>query len=183
MKPQHIRAFSLIELLVVITVLAIVAGYAVPSFWGSLQNSKALGVANEWMQACFYARSEALRQSTFVSICASANSTQTSCQSGTPNLNSWDQGWLIFLDQNGDGTLNTQQGDVILKVRDTLPTQTTLDSTQPNTLSITYSRTGYLIRGAGHYDLKPTGCVGNTSGRRIVLSSAGAPSIQMIACP
>lgn len=89
--------FTLIELIITVSIAAILASIAVPSFTTMIKNNRVSAGTNELISALILARSEALKRSQIVSVCASDN--QTSC-SGTD----FAKGWLIFVDCGVQGT-------------------------------------------------------------------------------
>lgn len=100
-KTQH--GFTLAELMTVLAVVAILVGIATPSFKQFSANSRTTAATNSLVSALAIARSEALRRSERVTVCASSDS-QT-C-TGT---NDWSVGWIAFTDATGtsgqfDGT-------------------------------------------------------------------------------
>jgi len=82
--------FSLMELMVTITVLAIVLAVAVPSFSGVIGNSKLRGQVSELQAALSYARTEAIRQNRNVVFCHSNNGINCTI----PINDAW-EGWLV----------------------------------------------------------------------------------------
>lgn len=86
---MHYRAgFSLIELLVAISVMAIVLAVAVPSLDRALTSNRMAGQANQLLLAMQLARSEALTRRRPVRVCASAN--RSTCGG------SWADGWIVL---------------------------------------------------------------------------------------
>ncbi len=94
--------FTLIELIVTISIAAILAGIAIPSFSPIIQSTQLTTYANELVTSLNLARSEAVKRGVQVSV----------RRKGSTNQN-WDSGWDIFTDLNGDGTLDT--ADTLLK--------------------------------------------------------------------
>jgi len=84
------KGFSLMELMVTISVLAIILAVAVPSFSGVIGNSKLRGQVSELQAALNYARTEAIRQNRNVVFCHSNNGINCTI----PVNNSW-EGWLV----------------------------------------------------------------------------------------
>src|SRR5581483_7144807 len=109
MERSHQRGFTLFELMVSIMILALLVGLAVPTFRTITANSRTSAATNNLASALAVARSEALRQSTTVSICPSGNQ-QTCDVSVTPD---WTNGWIAFTDVNADGALGA--GDTLIQ--------------------------------------------------------------------
>ncbi len=91
--PQMFRAekgFSFLELLIAVVLVGILAGMAAPSFQSAIQNSRMTSDYNALTASLTYARSEAIKQSAQVSVCALAS--ENACG------DDWSQGWLVFND-------------------------------------------------------------------------------------
>ena len=87
--PGGMRGFTLIELMVTLTVLAIVLSLAAPSFASLLASNRMATQTNELIGALNLARSEAVRRSQPVTLLAA-------------NAN-YSKGWKVFPDANGNG--------------------------------------------------------------------------------
>ena len=109
--------FTLIELLVTISIAVILMTIAIPSFMDFVRNNRLSGQANDLMLAFAYAKSEAVKRSVPVTVCSRQNDT-TCAGSAT-----WDDGWLVFVDNNRSGTRNGTEA--ILQVRP--PSRLTLE--------------------------------------------------------
>ena len=79
--------FTLIELMVTISILAILLGIGVPSFRTMIEESRIRSVSTDIVRALELARSEAVKRGTPITLCASSD--QATC-SGT-----WVNGWLV----------------------------------------------------------------------------------------
>src|SRR6201984_2999318 len=82
------RAFTLVELMVAITVLALLLVLAAPSFTNASLPSKLRSVANSLVGAAQLARSEAIKRDAVVTLCVSADG--ATCGAGN-----WSQGWIV----------------------------------------------------------------------------------------
>jgi type IV fimbrial biogenesis protein FimT len=93
--------FTLIEALVVLAIIAVLVRLAAPSFQTMIKNGNMTSAVNTFMADMRFARSESVRRGGNVILCQSANpeAASPSCGNGT----SWESGWIIFHDLNGDG--------------------------------------------------------------------------------
>jgi len=113
--PTKARGFTLIELLISIAVFMVLMGLGVPSFLSAMKNSQLNADYSQLVGALYLARSEAVKRSSNVTVCA--RKTDTSC--GTD----WNKGWLVFTDNSnaGAGTIgDVDAGDEVLKVMEEL---------------------------------------------------------------
>jgi type IV fimbrial biogenesis protein FimT len=93
--------FTLVELLVAITIAAILIGIAVPSYRDATLNSRLAAISNQLTATARLARSEAFKRNASITLCASDDG--SSC-SGTTT---WHTGWVLRL---GNGTVLAAQG-------------------------------------------------------------------------
>lgn len=101
-KLKKSLGLTLIELIITISIVAILVGIAIPSFSSVIRNTRLTTYANELVTSLNLARSEAVKRGVQISV----------RRKGSTNQN-WDSGWDIFTDLDGDGTLDTV--DTLLK--------------------------------------------------------------------
>ena len=95
--------------MVTVAIATILASLAVPSFRTTLVGQTVESTADTLVSDIRFARSEAIKRTNRVTICGS--STGTSCY----GANAWHNGWIVFVDDDGDGVVDT--GDVVLRVQ------------------------------------------------------------------
>ena len=101
------NGFTLMELMVTLAVVGILISMAVPSFVNMVRDNRDIANTNQLSGVFRWARTEAIKQGNTITLCASTN--QISCAAQT----SWADGWIVFIDQNGDGAFDSN-GDATL---------------------------------------------------------------------
>ena len=115
-KIETSKGFTLIELLVVIAILGIVTAIGLPSFKGLMNNSRLTTNANMLVGSLNFARSEAIKRNTRVYVANIGSAEQT-----------WENGWNVFIDGNGDKTFDPNNDkDILLKTYQALDGNYTL---------------------------------------------------------
>jgi type IV fimbrial biogenesis protein FimT len=172
MRYTH-RGFTLIELLTALTVLAILLGLAVPTFRDVTRNNRIGAAQNDLVTAFTYARSEALRISAPVSVCASADG--ATC-SGSAN---WATGWIAFID-TGATAGSVDAGEKVMQVWAASNSDMTLTGSTPY---VQYGPTGITTPAAAQtFDVYVAGCSGAHL-RRVALTAIGSMSSTTQNCP
>lgn len=95
-RPQAMRGFSVIELMIGVAVLAVLVALAVPSLTSVINSNRLAAQANEFVTAVQFARSEAVRLNTAVSVCKSDDGAACSADAGP-----W-EGWITSVDATGE---------------------------------------------------------------------------------
>lgn len=81
--------FSLVELMVTVTVLALLMGIGVPTFRDVSLGSRLSATANDLLASIQLARSEAIKRNLTVTVCASSDGATCAASGG------WEQGWIV----------------------------------------------------------------------------------------
>lgn len=134
---KQARGFTLIELMITLTIMAAMLTIAVPGLQQFLISGNLISLSNDIMASLNFARSEAVKRGLSVSLCPSAN--RTTC------TGSWSQGWIVFVDNNSDGELNGS--DALLRVHEAASasysvTSTLVDGASATVAFVTYARNG-----------------------------------------
>ncbi|MFK7864763.1 MAG: GspH/FimT family pseudopilin [Pseudohongiellaceae bacterium] len=99
------KAFTLIELLIVLTIVAIALSIALPNFSEFIEQKKANDTIKRVKQAITVAKVGAVVNGNYVTLCKS--------RSGEKCEGNWEQGMIAFTDKNGDRKIN--QDDRLLR--------------------------------------------------------------------
>lgn len=156
-------AFTLVELLVVLTLLALLASLALPGLQADLQRQTGSVVVSELSRLLAYARASAATTGTTVTVCRSNNGLACGGQ--------WQQGVLLFTDANADRTLNGN--DRILRYANTLVPQGTLRlGSFPNRQYLQFTPEGFTNKQNGSFTWCPaSGEV--THAHQLIFSQSG----------
>ncbi|MBZ2189418.1 GspH/FimT family pseudopilin [Alcanivorax sp. JB21] len=157
--------FTLIEMLVMLLLIAVLAGIGIPSFTQLVRNNQITAQANGLLGALQYARSEAIRQGGDVSVCGSSD--------GATCDGAWGAGWVVF---SVDASNNRQ----VLRVSEGATGLTA----SGGVATITYSSNGLLGGGSGNGTIRiehSSGC-GNEGRRGVVITATGRAHIVQEAC-
>jgi type IV fimbrial biogenesis protein FimT len=87
-QPGAATGFTTVELMVTITIFAILVTIAVPSFRDASLGSQLRAMSNSLAASAALARSEAIKRNKSVTMCASADGL-------TCDGSSWDSGWIV----------------------------------------------------------------------------------------
>ena len=108
MDKHQQTGFTLYELMITLTVVAIILSFGIPNLRDFTLNGRMTSAANDLHAAFLMARSEAAHAKTNVTICASADPMGAANCGGT-----WDQGYVVFIDDNANQARDA--GEAILR--------------------------------------------------------------------
>lgn len=100
------QGFSFIELIITISIAAILLVLAIPSFTSFLNSNRVTSQANELLATFQLARIESIRSGSRVVVCGSANANATtpSCAASA----AW-AGWIAFVDTDRDNVFDATE--------------------------------------------------------------------------
>lgn len=169
--------FTLIELMITIAIAGIIATMAIPSFNDTIRSNRLTTQANELVTALNFARSEAIKRGTQITI----------RRKGTTSTQ-WESGWNVFVDNDGNNTFNDDGDttlcelgeDCLLKTYDALPNGYTLRTGD----SAYKDYAAYLPSGLSKSAAGDTFTLCGMSGtampqRRIIINSTGRPKVSV----
>jgi len=174
-SPRVARAggFTLIELMITIALAGILMTVAAPSMTRMIGANRVQAEVSGFVTA----RSEAIKEGQPVSVCASTDG--STCLAA----NTWQKGWIVFPDPNGNGTVDS--GEAALRARPALRGNDTFVSTPAKT-AVVFNRDGFtsnlntsVVTFALHTAdnvAKSTRCVAVGIGGRLTTQLAGEGS-------
>jgi type IV fimbrial biogenesis protein FimT len=117
--------FTLTELMVTLTIVAILMGIGVPSYKYVTNSDRVSSEINGLLGDLQFARAEAVREGQEVTVCPSSDGA-TCLVDGT----TWNTGWLVWADLNGDGSLSAVDttNNEILRVQQGFKSKDTMTS-------------------------------------------------------
>jgi type IV fimbrial biogenesis protein FimT len=132
--------FTLIELIITLTVAGILLAIAAPNFSGFLARNRLTAQINDFSADLSTARVEAIKRNRIAGVCTS--NTGTGCVAGN-----WANGWMVFVDEDSSGGWSAN--DIVVSVHESLPS-----GGSSNTLvsaggfsQILYNKTGIVLTG------------------------------------
>lgn len=102
-RPGLKVGYSLIELLVVLTLASILVSLAVPAMTGMLNTQRSTSLGNSFLADLNLARNEAIKRNARAVMCKSADGLSCSASGG------WEQGWILFHDVNNNAVLDINE--------------------------------------------------------------------------
>lgn len=139
------HGFTLVEMLVTLAIVSILLAVGVPSLTQFLADQAAASNANEFAESLRFARTEAMKRGSQVTMCATSNPTDDlpTCA----GKNAWAEGWVVLA--NGQ----TQ----VLRVQNALRSMNTTTPVDTTLFQVVFESTGIATAGDGSYAFNPVG--------------------------
>lgn len=165
-KPM---GFTLVELLIGIAIVAILAAVAAPSFHNLVQNGRVSAQADRLMSALQLLRMEAIKRNRTVRLCQSSSGY-------TCDGSSWGDGWLMWVDTEGDGSLEAEDSQEVIRYFEPISDQVLLTNSRSSLTWIGYRGDGTPVGSTGMANSTWSFCPSSGDdelGREIVISRTG----------
>jgi type IV fimbrial biogenesis protein FimT len=174
------RGFSLLELMVVISVAGVVLSVGVPSFREFHRTGTMAAATNDLVSGVLLARVEAVKRHTPVTLCATADAAAAApiCSPGSSGA------FVVFVDENGDAVLDTGEAVLLRRPAPGGAIRVYWDSSY-----LTYGSSGFLRRAAASSadpatrvllcdDRGNRSAPGGSAARLVVIEAAGRGSLR-----
>ncbi|MGH8560164.1 MAG: GspH/FimT family pseudopilin [Methylococcales bacterium] len=162
---QYNLGFTLIELIVTLSVVALLLTIGIPGFRELISDNRMTTQYNDFVSALNSTRSEAIKRGMGVTICK-RNAAGGFCN----NPGNWEDGWIIFTDPDRDGVVDTNANETILGIHEALTGDNTLRAS-PTRHRITYNGQGFARGFADTFKLCDSRGAANAKG--LVISNNG----------
>lgn len=158
------KGFSLIELMVVLSIAAILLAVGIPSFRSLIQNQRMTTNVNEFFAAINLTRSAALERGVRVDMIAAGDGSD------------WKNGWIIFVDKNNDRIRDSNEKLIFTHgpLPDGMSTTTNISDTP---LAIGFLPMGFIKLAANQKGCTISFAQEDEDKKRIKLSFIGRPRI------
>lgn len=168
-SQRHLQGFTLIELMIAISVAAILIGVGIPGMRNMILDNRRVAVVNEIVTGVNQARAAAFARNLPVTMCVADNAVNPGSCDATGD---WTNGWFIFVDANENDTFDTDEE--ILNVTGTAPQGVTITASA-NFMARTFTRNTLGTLGTISV------CAGN-SRRDIVVDEIGHTRLASDSC-
>jgi type IV fimbrial biogenesis protein FimT len=162
------HGFSMAELMVVVAIVALVTGLALPSFSGLIERWRVLQAVKGLESTLYFARAEAIKRGGNITVRKHPTGTN-GCLLAPGNAN-WDCGWFVFIDNNNNGNLNA--GEEVLQ---SFPAPPNVDVTRVGgSANIRFDRSGRVVGTFVGFSLVPHDKnISDLAARGLCMSSGG----------
>ena len=182
LKPKPAQGgFSVIELMVVVSIVGVLTALAAPSMSELIARWRTNAVAEQVASALTLARVEAIRRSGNV-VMQKSNSTYSGSTNNCSTNQQWSCGFILYADVDRNGSQDA--GDVVLREIDIPPGISLLNMSGASNAALTFNRWGLGNQGlnAMHFRIRKIGLA--TADKSVCVSSGGRiRTVNSIDCP
>jgi type IV fimbrial biogenesis protein FimT len=132
--PAPAKGFTLLELMLTMTVAAIILGLGAPNMAEFIRNNRMTSSANDALAALHMARTEAVKRRAWTVMCMSANP-----NASTPTCTATGRGWIVFVDDADPTDASANDGNLVVDADEAILLR---HETAPDTIALTTAPNG-----------------------------------------
>lgn len=171
----RVKGFTLIELIITLSVIVILTTVAIPSFQWMIRTNRLAAASNHMVAMLALTRSEAIKRGTRVTLCKSATGTQCTTDGG------YEQRWIVFQDSNSNATVDS--GESIIQVFDGEQFRgLAMTGNMPVSSYVSYTSMGNTERSSGAFQAGTLTFCAAPEARRLILSRTGRLRVEPGTC-
>lgn len=175
MSQWYMKGFTLPELMVTLSIAAILVTLATPSYVNFIQKNEALVMANQLVSDLNTARMKGLSMGHQTFLCPIADGATYVCGNETQ----WSNGWRVYQDATGLYTANAS--NLLQESNYQNTTGVTMTVTPSNLSKFAYNALGSLSTTPFTVTFRPVTCVGSQV-QTVSVSSSGSVSKETTGC-
>jgi type IV fimbrial biogenesis protein FimT len=159
------RGYTLPEIVFTLAIAVGLLGWGVPTFRDVQRNAVRTREVNQFIQAVYLARSEAIKRNGVVSLCPSPDGDLCA-----PTGTAWRDGWIVFVNSDRDSPAVRDDGEELLRVYAPWPNG-----------AVSANRTTLSFRPFGQMGVTATFIFcddrGSKAARAVIISQTGRPRV------
>ncbi|WP_368923646.1 GspH/FimT family pseudopilin [Comamonas aquatica] len=169
-RLKKIKGFTLVEILIVLTILGIFSSLAAPSISSMIRSNRIAGKANIISSSIKVAKSESIKQGKIFTLCPTINF------STCADSNEWNTGWILFSDDDNNKEPNNPT-EIIL-IQNSLGLEDTITSNK-KTVSINHEGFVFDLPAIGQtiFTIKSSSS-DNSTQRCVLINQSGSALIK-----
>lgn len=174
-RQAHQIGFTLVELMITLTILGVMLTIAAPNFQNVVKNNRIATETNRLLADLQFARSEAMKRGVRVVLCRSGNPAAAAPTCGG-TANTWTNGWLIFASGDSNDTYDSATDTLLRVAQASTGTLTVKSNSTPNN-GLEFNANSSTNEGGATARFAVCDDRGATYGRMIEIPPVGKPRL------
>jgi type IV fimbrial biogenesis protein FimT len=179
---DKLLGFTLIEALVVVSVLAVVTALAMPNLRSFVVRNKVASISNEFSSALSQTRALAVSKNTCATLCAATGvSSSSGTATCTTTSSDFQKGWMIFVNPTCTAaqTTPTAATDVAVLRMGESGTNYAIQPSSDALSIVMFDPRGFaVLAAAGSFQINPPTSADDSYRRTVCLDAAGRPTVR-----